>query len=124
MEHSDELTFAEYFKSRYDLFRGLITFVVAMQWLIDHDFAEPTDRDARLMDIEVSRQMCDVWGELYVLTLREWLDGNNSGPPADCDVLLDMTGSFFVPKTTSQSEFMEVNVWNFSILLLTLYRLS
>ena len=24
---------------------------------------------------------------------------NNSGPPADCDVLLDMTGSFFVPKT-------------------------
>ena len=65
----------EYFKSRYDLFRGLISFVVAMQWLIDHDFAEPTDRDARLMDIEVSRQMCDVWGELYVLTLREWLDG-------------------------------------------------
>lgn len=37
MEHSDELTFAEYFKSRYDLFRGLITFTVAMQWLIDHD---------------------------------------------------------------------------------------
>ena len=30
-------------------------------------------------------------------------------------MLLDMTGSFFVPKTTSQSEFMEVNVWNFSI---------
>ena len=34
MEHSDELTFAEYFKSRYDLFRGLITFTVAMQWLM------------------------------------------------------------------------------------------
>ena len=75
MERSDELAFAEYFKSRYYLFRGLISFVVAMQWLIDHDFAEPTDRDARLMDIGVSRQMCDVWGELYVLTLREWLDG-------------------------------------------------
>ena len=41
------------------------TFVVAMQWLIDHDFAEPTDRDARLMDIEVSRQMCDV-GESFM----------------------------------------------------------
>ena len=54
MEHSDEMTFAEYFKSRYDLFRGLISFAVAMQWLIDHDFAG---------------------GELYVLTLREWLDG-------------------------------------------------
>ena len=49
---------------------------------------------------------------------------NNSGPPADCDVLLDMTGSFFVAKTTSQSEFMEVNVWNFSIAQLILCRLS
>ena len=36
-------------------------------------FSERTAQ--RLMDIEVSRQMCDVWGELYVLTLREWLDG-------------------------------------------------
>ena len=35
-----------------------------------------------------------------------------------------MTGSFFVPKTTSQSEFMEVNVWNFSIAQLILCRLS
>jgi len=55
--------------------KGKMADMVYMQWLIDHDFAEPTDRDARLMDIEVSRQMCDVWGELYVLTLREWLDG-------------------------------------------------
>ncbi|EDM97474.1 hypothetical protein BACCAP_04734 [Pseudoflavonifractor capillosus ATCC 29799] len=39
-------------------------------------------------------------------------------------LLLDMTGSFFVPKTTSQSEFMEVNVWNFSIAQLILCRLS
>ena len=62
MEHSDELTFAEYFKSRYDLFRGLISFVVAMQWLIDHDFAEPTDRDARLMDIRTDRQRCPADG--------------------------------------------------------------
>ena len=49
MEHSDELTFTEYFKSNYELYRGLISFVVAMQGLIDHDFAEPTDKDARLM---------------------------------------------------------------------------
>ena len=55
--------------------KGKMADMVYMQWLIDHDFAEPTDRDARPMDIEVSRQMCDVWGELYVLTLREWLDG-------------------------------------------------
>ena len=47
MEHSDEMTFAEYFKAKYELYRGLISFVVAMQWLTDHDFAVPTDRDAR-----------------------------------------------------------------------------
>lgn len=75
MEHSDELTFAEYFKSKYEFYRGLISFVVAMQWLIDHDFAEPTDKDARLMEIEVSKQMCDAWAEIYGIALREWLDG-------------------------------------------------
>ena len=46
-----------------------------MQWLTDHDFAVPTDRDARLMEIEVSRQMCDAWAEIYGIALREWLDG-------------------------------------------------
>ena len=45
MEHSDELTFTEYFNSKYELYRGLISFVVAMQWLIDHDFAEPTEEE-------------------------------------------------------------------------------
>ena len=75
MEHSDEMTFAEYFKAEYELYRGLISFVVAMQWLTDHDFAVPTDRDARLMEIEVSRQMCYAWAEIYGIALREWLDG-------------------------------------------------
>ena len=75
MEHSDERTFAEYFKAEYELYRGLISFVVAMQWLTDHDFAVPTDRDARLMEIEVSRQMCDAWADIYGIALREWLDG-------------------------------------------------
>ena len=69
------MTFAEYFKAEYELYRGLISFVVAMQWLTDHDFAVPTDRDARLMEIEVSRQMCDAWAEIYGIALREWLDG-------------------------------------------------
>ena len=75
MVHSDEMTFAEYFKAKYELYRGLISFVVAMQWLTDHDFAVPTDRDARLMEIEVSRQMCDAWAEIYGIALREWLAG-------------------------------------------------
>ena len=78
MEHSDELTFAEYFKSRYDLFRGLISIIsaaVSIRWLIEHDFEVPTDADLRQMEVEVNRELCDAWLEIYVLALREWLDG-------------------------------------------------
>ena len=49
---------------------------------------------------------------------------NNSGPSADCDAAAGYDRQLFVPKTTSQSEFMEVNVWNFSIAQLILCRLS
>ena len=44
MEHSDELTFAEYFNAKKELYRGYFL-RVAMRWLIDHDFAVPTDAD-------------------------------------------------------------------------------
>ena len=95
MEHSDELTFADYFNAEKEIYRNITCAALAARWLLDHGFVMPNGWTA-----------------------------NNSGPPADCDVLLDMTGSFFVPKTTSQSEFMEVNVWNFSIAQLILCRLS
>ena len=75
MEHSDELTFAEYFKSRYDLFRGLITFVVAMQWLIDHDFEMPTDAEIKELVAEANRKVLEAWGEIYALAMLKWLDG-------------------------------------------------
>ena len=75
MEHSDELTFAEYFKSRYDLFRGLITFVVAMQWLIDHDFEMPTDAEIKELVAEANRKVLEAWGEIYALAVLKWLDG-------------------------------------------------
>ena len=75
MEHSDELTFAEYFKSRYDLFRGLITFTVAMQWLIDHDFEMPTDAEIKELVAEANRKVLEAWGEIYALAVLKWLDG-------------------------------------------------
>ena len=75
MEHSDELTFAEYFKSRYDLFRGLISFVVAMQWLIDHDFEMPTDAEIKELVAEANRKVLEAWGEIYALAMLKWLDG-------------------------------------------------
>ena len=75
MEHSDEMTFAEYFKSRYDLFRGLISFVVAMQWLIDHDFEMPTDAEIKELVAEANRKVLEAWGEIYALAVLKWLDG-------------------------------------------------
>ena len=75
MEHSDEMTFAEYFKAQEAMWRGLITFAVVMEWLTDHDFAEMTDKEARLLDIEVSRQMCEAWRDLFMLSMLEWQDG-------------------------------------------------
>lgn len=75
MEHSDEMTFAEYFKAQEAMYRGLITFAVVMEWLADHDFAEMTDKEARLLDIEVSKRMCEAWGEIFILSLLEWRDG-------------------------------------------------
>lgn len=75
MEYSDEMTFAEYFKAQEAMYRGLITFAVVMEWLASHDFAEMTDKEARLLDIEVSKRMCEAWGEIFILSLLEWRDG-------------------------------------------------
>ena len=85
MEHSDEMTFAEYFKAQEAMWRGLITFAVVMEWLTDHDFAEMTDKEARLLDIEVSRQMCEAWGDILCFPCWNGRTANNSGPSADCD---------------------------------------
>ena len=38
-------------------------------------FEVPTDADLRQMEVEVNRELCDAWLEIYVLALREWLDG-------------------------------------------------
>ena len=75
MEHSDELTFADYFNAQKEIYRAIISAAVACRWLIDHDFEVPTDADLKEMVAEVNRKVCDAWGEIYALALREWLDG-------------------------------------------------
>ena len=75
MEHSDELTFADCFHAQKELYRAIISAAVSIRWMIEHDFEVPTDADLRQMEAEVNRELCDAWLEIYVLALREWLDG-------------------------------------------------
>ena len=75
MEHSDELTFADYFNAEKEIYRNITCAALAARWMIEHDFAVPTDADLRQMEVEVNRELCDAWLEIYVLALREWLDG-------------------------------------------------
>ena len=83
MEHSDELTFAEYFKSRYDLYfnaekeiyRNITCAALAAQWLIDHDFEMPTDAEIKELVAEANRKVLEAWGEIYALAVLKWLDG-------------------------------------------------
>ena len=75
MEHSDEWTFADCFHAQKELYRAIISAAVSIRWMIEHDFEVPTDADLRQMEVEVNRELCDAWVEIYVLALREWLDG-------------------------------------------------
>ena len=38
MEHSDELTFADYFNAEKEIYRNITCAALAARWLIDHDF--------------------------------------------------------------------------------------
>ncbi len=122
MEHSDELTFADYFKAEKEIYRAIISAAVMCRWIAEHD-TPPTKQEAEQMELEINRQMCEAWAEMYSLAVLNWLDDQLiSGPSADCDARY-LTGDFSI-KTTSQSEIMEVNLWNFSIARLLLCRPS
>ena len=75
MGHSDEWTFADYFKQEQAVFRGIISAAVALRWMIEHDFELPDDDALKQMEAEVDLEMCDAWAEIYVTALREWLGG-------------------------------------------------
>ena len=75
MGHSDEWTFADYFKQEQEIYRTIISAAVALRWLIEHDFELPDDAGLKQMEAEVDLEMCDAWAEIYVTALREWLGG-------------------------------------------------
>ena len=75
MGHSDEWTFANYFKQEQAVFRGIISAAVALRWMIEHDFELPDDAGLKQMEAEVNRELCEAWGEIFSLAVLEWRDG-------------------------------------------------
>ena len=118
MGHSDEWTFADYFRYEKEIYRAIISAAVLCQWIAEHD-TPPTDGEAEELAREIDRRLCEAWGEIFSLAGT----ASNSGPSADCEAAA-VNGGFFCTQTPSQSEFMEVNLWNFSIVQLILCRPS
>ena len=69
MGHSDEWTFADYFKQEQAVFRGMISAAVALRWMIEHDFELPDDAGLKQMEAEVNRELCEAWGEIFSLAV-------------------------------------------------------
>ena len=75
MEHSDELTFADYFNAEKEIYRNITCAALAARWLIDHDFEMPTDAEIKELVAEANRKVLEAWGEIYALAVLKWLDG-------------------------------------------------
>ena len=97
MGHSDEWTFADYFKQEQAVFRGMISAAVALRWMIEHDFELPDDAGLKQMEAEVNRELCEAWGEIFRWLCWNGGTASNSGPSADCEAAA-MNGGFFAPK--------------------------
>ena len=74
MEHSDELTFADYFNAEKEIYRNITCAALAARWLIDHDFEMPTDAEIKEL---VAEQTAKCWkhGARLPLAVLKWLDG-------------------------------------------------
>ena len=120
MGHSDEWTFADYFKYEKEIYRAIISAAVLCQWIAEHD-TPPTDGEAEELAREIDRRLCEAWGEIFCWLCWNGGTASNSGPSADCEAAA-VNGGFFCTQTPSQSEFMEVYLWNFSIVQLILCR--
>ena len=69
MEHSDELTFADYFNAEKEIYRNITCAALAARWLIDHDFEMPTDAEIKELVAEANRKVLEAWGEIYALAI-------------------------------------------------------
>ena len=103
MGHSDEWTFADYFRYEKEIYRAIISAAVLCQWIAEHD-TPPTDGEAEELVREIDRRLCEAWGEIFSLAVLKWR-ASNSGPSADCEAAA-MYGGFFVPK-----HHHDLNLW-------------
>ena len=71
MGHSDEWTFADYFKYEKEIYRAIISAAVLCQWIAEHD-TPPTDGEAEELAREIDRRLCEAWGEIFSLAVLEW----------------------------------------------------
>ena len=74
MGHSDEWTFADYFKYEQEIYRAIISAAVLCQWIAEHD-TPPTNGEAEELVREIDRRLCEAWGEIFSLAVLEWRDG-------------------------------------------------
>ena len=58
MGHSDESTFADYFKYEQEIYRAIISAAVLCQWIAEHD-TPPTDGEAEELAREIDRRLCE-----------------------------------------------------------------
>lgn len=56
MGHSDEWTFADYFRYEKEIYRAIISAAVLCQWIAEHD-TPPTDGEAEELVREIDRRL-------------------------------------------------------------------
>ena len=56
MGHSDEWTFADYFKYEKEIYRAIISAAVLCQWIAEND-TPPTDGEAEELAREIDRRL-------------------------------------------------------------------
>ena len=94
MGHSDEWTFADYFRYEKEIYRAIISAAVLCQWIAEHD-TPPTDGEAEELAREIDRRLCEAWGEIFSLAVLEWRGQQrnkghaNEGNATSGDKLLD-----------------------------------
>ena len=64
MGHSDEWTFADYFRYEKEIYRAIISAAVLCQWIAEHD-TPPTDGEAKELAREIDRRLCEAWGRNF-----------------------------------------------------------
>ena len=70
MGHSDEWTFADYFRYEKEIYRAIISAAVLCQWIAEHD-TPPTDGEAEELVREIDRRLCEAWGEIRPVSLQK-----------------------------------------------------